>query len=405
MKIHKPELTTRPIVSYSGSFYYGLGVWLDEQLQRIVCHLRSYIKSSFDLKKFLVTLALPPNCSVFTADAVSMYTNIRTPAALYAISRYLHRHRRHLADVPVNAVIEALRIVMCNNMFQFGDTFWIQLTGTAMGAPPAPTYATLAFGTHEENFLPDHEAHLVYYGRYIDDVFGIWHHHPDPALDTQLWTRFTTDLQAYDGLIWELSDRLPSINYLDIQITIQDSRITTDLYTKALNLHLYLPPRSAHPPGVLYGLVAGTVYRAYVLCSDITVAILHLKAFLRHLVARGYSRQRLLPLFHKGITNAKLFLNHGIDYTQPTKDLDAIFYRIQYHPQDPSSTQLQQLWARHVFNPPDQPSLVDININNGHLRISRFIVCYMRPPNLGNLLSYRNLNRRGPPVLTLFPEL
>ncbi len=70
----------------------------------------------------------------------------------------------------------ALEIIMKHNFFNFGDTSWLQLTGTAMGTPPAPMYATLYFGIHEkETILRKYGRFFLLYKRYIDDVFGIWH--------------------------------------------------------------------------------------------------------------------------------------------------------------------------------------------------------------------------------------
>lgn len=47
-------------------------------------------------------------------------------------------------------------------------------------------------------------------------------------------------------LTWDLTKRTDEINFLDINNSIIDGIINTQLYKKALNLYLYLPPHSAH---------------------------------------------------------------------------------------------------------------------------------------------------------------
>ena len=49
--------------------------------------------------------------------------------------------------------MDALRLIMTNNVFQFGDRYWLQKVGTEMGVPPAPPWATIFFGIHEETVL------------------------------------------------------------------------------------------------------------------------------------------------------------------------------------------------------------------------------------------------------------
>ena len=85
IKAHKEPWATRPIVSCSGSLLYSIGVWVDLHLQKIATIQPSYIKSSKELKNSLDLIALPPNCSLFKADATSMYTNIKTSKALWEI--------------------------------------------------------------------------------------------------------------------------------------------------------------------------------------------------------------------------------------------------------------------------------------------------------------------------------
>jgi hypothetical protein len=86
MKIHRTPIANRPIVAIRGSITAGLGTWLVQQLQPICKKVLSYLKSSFELTDLLKDLPdLPDGARLFTADAVSMYTNIKTDHALSVI--------------------------------------------------------------------------------------------------------------------------------------------------------------------------------------------------------------------------------------------------------------------------------------------------------------------------------
>ena len=218
-KIHKIPWTTRPICSISGSLLHGLGKWVDVQLQPIVALLPTFLSSSFVLKDLLDELPdLPPNAKLFTADAVSMYPNINTHHALQVISHFLRTHPLCLANnVEHIALLEALTIVMSHNVFQFGDTFWVQLTGTAMGSPPAPTYATLYFAIKEFELLDQFSVSLFFYRRYIDDVVAIWVQSNKPNAPS---FESLENAMSFGQLKWVVSPLATSVVFLDVTFSI-----------------------------------------------------------------------------------------------------------------------------------------------------------------------------------------
>jgi len=57
---------------------------------------------------------------------------------------------------------------MINNVFHFGDISFFQTSGTAMGTPLAPTYATLYFAIWKATVFPDFPK-LQLYNAYIND--------------------------------------------------------------------------------------------------------------------------------------------------------------------------------------------------------------------------------------------
>ena len=135
IKIHKNPWATRPIVSCPGSLFHALAIWVDRKLKSIAIKQNSFIASSKDFKDYLFSQSYPSNALLFTADAVSYYTNINTAQALREIGNYLRSNETQFQSTPIKALMSALRLVMQLNIFSFGDTFWHQRSGTAMGTP------------------------------------------------------------------------------------------------------------------------------------------------------------------------------------------------------------------------------------------------------------------------------
>jgi hypothetical protein len=233
-KVHKTPWAVRPIVSGSGSATHGLGWWLDQQLKPIVKKPPSYILSSFELKQRLQqTKFTPSRVSMFTCDAVLMYTNIDTDHALKKIAVFL-RTSPLCRGCPANEIIKGLQIIMHNNVFKDGNTFWLQQDGTAMGTPPAPDYTTLYFGIHELEIGPTFAHSHVAYFHYMDNWIGLWKHHPDPNVDLQNWNDFKFAMNTYGKLTWTFTPLAKHGDFMDLTLSITKTGIHSCNFEKSL---------------------------------------------------------------------------------------------------------------------------------------------------------------------------
>jgi hypothetical protein len=409
-KVHKTPWKTRPIVSVRGSILHGLGKWIDRQLQPICRQLPSYLKSSYDLKKQLSSLTLDAQrTSFFTADAVSMYTNIDTEHALSEISNFLRTSPLCHGTTTIEATIHGLEILMRNNLFKFGDTAWLQLTGTAMGTPPACMYATLYFAIYEMELLTHFESSVAFYRRYIDDCFGIWNHHSDPEIDEANWLSLKVAMQAYGSLEWEFTERRKSADFLDLTISIKkNGTIRTKLFEKELNLYLYIPPHSAHPPGVLRGLITGMLKRIYRLTTDKADKHSSVIDLFHRLLVRGHQASDILPMFKVALVVAAKpppppVITTGVFDTAPP-----LFFHLPFHPRDVTTSKvIQETFRSTLAYPKNEPALSDLrNRHNGFFRSERLIVAYHRPYNLRNVLFPRKFKAAdNQPVSSFLPTM
>lgn len=221
-----------------------------------------------------------------------MYTSIDTNHVLEVIANFLRHH--NLADgLLAEPIIAGLKLIMRWNIFRFGDTFWRQFSGTAMGTLTACVYATLYFAIHKLAKPDVLQACLAIYKQYIDDGTGIW------TGSTAQWHHdFKEWINSFGTLQWTFTKLCRGGNYLDITIRLDSTMsIWTNLYEKPLNLYLYLPPHSAHLLlGVLTGLVYGMICRVYCLTLDFANYQAYLCKFSTCLCYCGYLQHTLVLL-------------------------------------------------------------------------------------------------------------
>lgn len=149
-----------------------------------------------------------------------MYTNIDTETGVSALRNFMNTKSAHLPpDFPNELFPQVLTIVMENNIFTFVGTYWLQLSGKAMGTPTACAYATIFYGHHKNNkVLPNFRSQLLYYKCYINDIFGIW---LPPAKDKIMtWNNFKREWNSWGNLEWIVEE--PSLNttFLDLSFLL-----------------------------------------------------------------------------------------------------------------------------------------------------------------------------------------
>jgi hypothetical protein len=400
-KVHKTPWKPRPITSTAGSITHGFGQWVDQELKPIVHKLPSYIKSSEHLLKRLKNTNFDPsNVSFFSCYAVTMCTNINTNHALEVLEPFL-ANSPLCTGCPANAVITALDILMRQNVFKLGDTYWKQNSGTAMGTQPGANYAELYYGTWEIEFTETFLENLALYCRYIDDGIGLWIHHPDPDIDRNYFASLQATMNSFGSLEWEFSELCKSINFMDVHLYITQTSIKSRLYKKTMDLYLYLPPRLAHPPDVLTGLTMGMTKRIYALTTKLDDQAQSLCLLFLRLCNRGYDQATLRPLFEIAIKKAHTKKTATIDFEEEKR----CYLHLSYHPQDPSSTFVQQTFCNTLLRPSGEPSLFELQSFRGYpLESNRMVIVYHRPHNLKNIPFPRTLKEPDDkPVSSFIP--
>ena len=291
----------------------------------------SYVKDGDQVLEEILLRHLPDYALLFVTDANAMYNNIDTAHAILVITRWLkdlHTKGELPPNFPLKAVVSAMIIIMRNNIFEFGDYYFLQLLGTAMGTSAAVMWATLYYAYHEvHTIIPNHGYNFVYYIQYIDDVFAIL-----IGNLTSDWDAFSKDINNFGVLTWDINEvtLVTSVNFLDMTLTIENQIIVTRTFQKKMNLHFYIPPISEHAPGCIRGTIFGLIgqyYKQNTYCQN----FVHFSSLLyKKLLDRGWHRELICGLILEANTRAE---NKPTERTpKKEEDLkDIIFLHFTFH--------------------------------------------------------------------------
>lgn len=397
-KVHKKPLKTRPIVCCAGTFMNDWSKWLDFWLQKLKSTVPTYVKDSQQVLDEIKTLTLPPNAKLFTCDANAMYNNIDTEHAIEVISWWLNdlKTRGQLPhDFPLEAVIEAMKIIMRNNIFEYGDCFFLQLLGTAMGTSAAVMWATIYYAYHEvHTLIPRYGNFLLYFKRFIDDCFGIW-----VGNFTNNWSDFCNDVNDFGVLTWDILDQRPSdsVDFLDLTISIHGNKLITKTYQKKMNLYLYIPPASAHPTGCIKGTIFGLVRRYHAQNTYRQDYINYVRLLYRRLKQRGWDKAYIRPLIIEACNVAERTSQAPTTpatLSQANDEENRLFIHLVFHPDDIPRKRIQELYQIHCGD-----------LLRDELEISRPTIAYSRPKNIGDFITKAKLHQApGRPSSTIMGE-
>jgi hypothetical protein len=356
-KVHKKDLKQRPVISSVNSIPELFSKHVDYWLKKVVGKLLpTYIKDAEHLMRSLhetFPYGLPPGAKLFSVNAVGMYSNIDTDHGVEVITRWLTQHNTELpTSMPIDFILAAIEEIMRNNIFQFGDTYWRQKRGCAMGTSSAVNYACLYVGLLEvRRLLPRYKNNLLFFKRFIDDGIGVW---VDTPAEPLAWTSFFRCLNNWGTLKWTCDGHVDDLIFLDLRISITATRqIHYQTFQKEQNLYLYIPPTSAHPKNMLFGLVYGRL-RAYQLQNTKTTDFTKMAVLLaQRLCARGYSLKMLLPAFRKASerlakSDPRLQLFSNVEKPTETKSENPLMFHLKHHPRGISRQQVRAAYKETI---------------------------------------------------------
>ena len=222
----------------------------------------SCIKDSGDfLKKVKHLGQIPDGAILVTADVVGLYPSIPHKAGLEALRRRLDK--REVFEIPTEDIVQMVEFVLKNNFFEFNGEVKRQKSGTAIGTKFAHPYACVFMDEVETEFLKSQVLQPFLSLRYIDDIFFTWTH------GTQELDSFLNEFNKFHpNLSFTYETSKEKVNFLDLNVSMRNGTISTDLYIKPTDGHQYLHYKSSHPEHIKNSIPYSQALRSSRICSS-----------------------------------------------------------------------------------------------------------------------------------------
>ena len=266
-------------------------------------------------------------------------------------------------------LIRLIELVLKHNIFEFNNQLFQQLIGTAMGTKCAPNYSNIFMAkkidpeilriaiNHGDGTFP-----IRMFKRFLDDIIMIW------CGSVERLHEFIKEINTINPSIqFTLShtflpsdmvthipgcqcERISSLPFLDTSLSIQDGKITADLYRKPTDKNQYLLTSSCHPAHVTNNIPFSLALRIVRICTNQDTRDIRLEELKNLLLSRGYK---------SGVVNGAMEKAKSISRKEALKKVkkeqqQRPVFVVQYDPRLPSITDIaRRHWRSMVSRDPN----------------------------------------------------
>ena len=185
-----------------------------------------------------------------------------------------------------------------------------QCGGVGTGLKLAPPYACLGVGKFEENVFnnPNNEFRdsILLWKRFIDDVLMLFKGTKEECRQFVEW--LNSLLPGVIKFKYEYSSK--KIEFLDLELSIENGTLETNLYVKPTNAQLFLDYNSNHPQPCKEGIVHGEALRVIERCSKQEDEQTHLTNLKQKFLDRNYPEKLVDEKFEVAKQNNRKSLIH-----------------------------------------------------------------------------------------------
>ncbi|CAF4105848.1 unnamed protein product [Rotaria sordida] len=271
LKVHKPEISVRPILASINAPARQISSFLDQLLTPIYNYVTKDITfiNSIDLIRKLNEYQqqgyLTSTTLFVIFDVTDLYTMIPRDGAIAALTRFCEKYstNRKIGNVNIDTIIRLARIILDTNSFAYKDKYYRQIKGGAMGSPFTMVLANIYMLEWEQKLIQHQNRHHEIYGRYIDDVFMTTNLSREEILQ-QLNETMKTDPNIKITITIN-----QALEYLDASIENINGQLKTTIYHKSAWEPYILPYESDHPRHMHANIIYTMLVRAARLCSSV----------------------------------------------------------------------------------------------------------------------------------------
>lgn len=297
-KIHKNPWKGRPICPGHSLPQNAASKVLSKLARPYIDNLPWVIQGSKDFVRKLMDVKIPAGRKAFivSADVVAFYPSVNLDIlrdeilAKFAQETLIPNEIIDGMSTEQNKERRAdyfnrlFKIAVAGPIMTFNGKILYQHGGLPMGAAGSPDAANLFAAWYELEWMErlDSNPNILFYGRYLDDIYCIvLADTPDEALDMLSFITLG-DVK----LLWEPpSDKA---NFLDLSTWIDGDKISHEPFVKLMSHRERIPWSSAHPLDVKKGTFSSEISRLATLCSQYTTYTEQCQEAVNLYIGRGY---------------------------------------------------------------------------------------------------------------------